>query len=119
MPRYDYECENGHAFELKQSFSEEPKADCPVCGKPSTRKFSAVPIVFKGSGWYVNDYGKKGASSTSSAGKDGSDGDLSRPDKSASPDSSSKDGTKAEKPAKGESPSSKASREKAGTKSGD
>ena len=120
MPRYDYECQSCmHRFEVRQSFSSDSVATCPVCQNGARRVIHSVPVMFKGSGFYVNDYGKKGASSTSSAGKDGSDGDLSRPDKSASPDSSSKDGTKAEKPAKGESPSSKASREKAGTKSGD
>ncbi|MEG3595314.1 MAG: FmdB family zinc ribbon protein [Dehalococcoidia bacterium] len=69
MPRYDYICENcdgGYTFELKQSFDSEPVADCPVCGSLSKRQFSSVPIVFKGSGWYVNDYGKK-SSATSSA----------------------------------------------------
>ena len=106
MPRYDYECEVGHSFELKQSFVSEPVADCPECGRLASRKFSAVPIVFKGSGWYVNDYGKKGSSSTSSTSKE--DGEATRADKS-----SSKDGAKAEAPAKS------AAKEKAGTKSGD
>jgi len=118
LPRYDYECEDGHVFELKQSFSSEPKADCPVCGKPSTRQFSVVPIVFKGSGWYVNDYGKKGSSSTSSSGNDGTESDSSRSDGSGSGD-----GAKAEKPAKGESSSSgssgDSSKAKASTKSSD
>ena len=62
MPRYDYicnNCEGGYTFELKQSFDSEPVADCPICGTLSKRQFSSVPIVFKGSGWYVNDYGKK------------------------------------------------------------
>jgi putative FmdB family regulatory protein len=122
LPRYDYECEDGHIFELKQSFNSEPKADCTVCGKPSTRKFSVVPIVFKGSGWYVNDYGKKGASSTSTNSKEGSS--ESGSDSSGSSDSSSGsdgsvgsggsgDGAKAEKPASSDS------KQKAGTKSGD
>lgn len=122
LPRYDYQCEDGHTFELKQSFSDEAKADCPVCGKAATRQFSVVPIVFKGSGWYVNDYGKKGTSSTSTGGKDGADGDSSpKADGSSKPES--KDGAaKAEKPAKSESsssPTGKGSREKAGSKSGD
>lgn len=106
LPRYDYECEAGHSFELKQSFVSEPVADCPICGIVASRKFSAVPIVFKGSGWYVNDYGKKGSSSTSTASRD--DGDSAKAEKS-----STKDGAKAEAPAKS------AAKEKAGTKSGD
>ena len=111
MPRYDYECEDGHVFELKQSFNSEPVADCPVCGKPSTRQFSVVPIVFKGSGWYVNDYGKKGSSSTSSTGKDGVDGDS---EKSTPSDKPSSDGN-----AKAEKPQTSVPKEKAGSKSGD
>lgn len=105
MPRYDYECETGHEFELKQSFGSEPVADCPVCGKPAARQFSAVPIVFRGSGWYVNDYGKKGSSSTSSTSRE--DGDSAKSEKSPS-----KDGDKSDSKAKS------ASAETAGTKSG-
>ena len=59
MPRYDYECQTcHHLFELKQSFDSEPVATCPVCQNDANRKFSVVPIVFKGSGFYVNDYGR-------------------------------------------------------------
>ena len=65
MPRYDYECQTcHHVFEIKQSFSSEPVAECPRCGNVSRRVIHAVPIVFKGSGFYVNDYGK-GKSPTS------------------------------------------------------
>ena len=67
MPRYDYECQAcHHVFEMKQSFSSEPVAECPKCGNESRRLIHAVPIVFKGSGFYVNDYGK-GKSPTSSS----------------------------------------------------
>ena len=59
MPRYDYQCQTcGHEFELRQSFSSEPVADCTECGMTSRRLIRAVPVVFKGSGFYVNDYGK-------------------------------------------------------------
>ena len=59
MPRYDYECQTcHHLFELKQSFDSEPVAACPKCRNDARRKFSVVPIVFKGSGFYVNDYGR-------------------------------------------------------------
>lgn len=67
MPRYDYECNSCHyVFELRQSFDDEPVAKCPECESDAHRKISVVPIVFKGSGWYVNDYGKRGASTGSS-----------------------------------------------------
>ena len=59
MPRYDYRCTAcGHQFELRQSFDSDPVADCLECGSPSNRKIHAPPVIFKGSGWYVTDYGK-------------------------------------------------------------
>lgn len=56
MPIYEYECLNcGVIFEKRQSFSDEPKADCPN-GHAETRRLLAAPaIVFKGSGFYIND----------------------------------------------------------------
>ena len=59
MPRYDYRCSVcGHQFELRQSFDSPTVMDCLICGAASNRKFHAPPVIFKGSGWYVNDYGK-------------------------------------------------------------
>ena len=67
MPKYDYKCTVcDHMFEISQSFSSEPISDCPECTSLAKRQFQVVPIVFKGSGFYVNDYGKKGSTSTSS-----------------------------------------------------
>ena len=67
MPKYDYKCTVcNHMFEISQSFSSEPVSDCPECSSLAKRQFQVVPIVFKGSGFYVNDYGKKGSTSTSS-----------------------------------------------------
>ena len=61
LPRYDYECDEcSHKFEVRQSFDSKPVAECPKCQARASRKFHAVPIMFKGSGWYVNDYGKRG-----------------------------------------------------------
>ena len=59
MPRYDYRCTAcGHQFELRQSFDSDPVQDCVKCGAKSNRKIHAPPVIFKGSGWYVTDYGK-------------------------------------------------------------
>ena len=61
MPRYDYECNScGYGFELKQSFDSEPVAICPKCEGASRRKFHAVPIIYKGSGFYTTDYARSG-----------------------------------------------------------
>ncbi len=66
MPRYDYECQTcHHVFEVKQSFSSEPVATCPECMNGAQRMIRAVPIVFKGTGFYVNDYGKGGGATAS------------------------------------------------------
>ena len=56
MPIYEYECLScGVTFEKRQSFNDEPKADCPN-GHPETRRLIGKPaIVFKGSGFYIND----------------------------------------------------------------
>ena len=61
MPTYEYQCPEGHAFEKFQKMTEKPRAKCPVCGKPATRKISGgAGLVFKGSGFYITDYGKDG-----------------------------------------------------------
>ena len=67
MPIYEYECLTcGTTFEKRQSFSAQPVADCPQ-GHGETRRLLSTPaIVFKGSGFYIND------SKSSSNGKNGS-----------------------------------------------
>jgi putative FmdB family regulatory protein len=61
MPTYEYRCPEGHAFEKFQKMAEKPRAKCPVCGKPAMRKISGgAGLVFKGSGFYITDYGKDG-----------------------------------------------------------
>jgi putative FmdB family regulatory protein len=61
MPTYEYQCPDGHVFEKFQKMSDKPRAKCPVCGKPATRKISGgAGLVFKGTGFYITDYGKDG-----------------------------------------------------------
>jgi putative FmdB family regulatory protein len=61
MPTYEYQCPQGHVFEKFQKMSDKPRANCPTCGKPATRKISGgAGLVFKGSGFYITDYGKDG-----------------------------------------------------------
>jgi putative FmdB family regulatory protein len=61
MPTYDYECPEGHVFEKFQKINDKPRAKCPVCGKPASRKISGgAGLLFKGSGFYITDYGKDG-----------------------------------------------------------
>jgi putative FmdB family regulatory protein len=61
MPTYEYRCPEGHEFELIQKMSGKPQAKCPTCGKRATRKISGgAGLVFKGTGFYITDYGKDG-----------------------------------------------------------
>jgi putative FmdB family regulatory protein len=61
MPTYEYECPDGHQFEKLQKMSDKARATCPVCGKAAVRKISGgAGLVFKGSGFYITDYGKDG-----------------------------------------------------------
>src|SRR5262249_53509286 len=61
MPTYEYECPSGHVFEKFQKMTDKPRAKCPVCGKVATRKISGgAGLVFRGSGFYITDYGKDG-----------------------------------------------------------
>lgn len=68
MPLYEYQCKAcKHKFEKIQKFSDPPPVKCPECGKGKIQKMMSAPAVqFKGSGFYVNDYGKKGSSEASS-----------------------------------------------------
>ena len=61
MPTYEYLCPTGHAFEKIQRITDSTRAKCPTCGKVATRKISGgAGLVFKGSGFYITDYGKDG-----------------------------------------------------------
>ena len=59
MPRYDYRCtECSTEFELVQKFSEAGQGECPSCSGAGQRVFHAVPVIYKGSGFYTTDYGR-------------------------------------------------------------
>jgi putative FmdB family regulatory protein len=63
MPLYEYECNAcAHRFEVIQKFSDAPIDICPKCGGAVTKLFSSPAIQFKGSGFYLTDYGRGGKS---------------------------------------------------------
>jgi putative FmdB family regulatory protein len=68
MPNYEYLCKKcGHRFEQIRKFSDKQLRKCPECGGVIEQVISAPAVQFKGSGWYVNDYPKKGAGSAASS----------------------------------------------------
>jgi putative FmdB family regulatory protein len=68
MPIYEYHCKNcNNDFELLQSIKADSVAECPNCLKKANRKVSlSGGLVFKGSGFYINDYKNSGSKTSSS-----------------------------------------------------
>ena len=67
MPMYVYKCDEcGNHFEQLQKFSDKPLKVCPRCKGHVKRVIHPTGIVFKGSGWYINDSRKGGAGSSES-----------------------------------------------------
>ena len=61
MPIYQYSCSKCNTnFELRQGFNDDSVAACPKCKSEAKRRFVPVPIIFKGSGFYVTDSRKPG-----------------------------------------------------------
>jgi putative FmdB family regulatory protein len=61
MPTYEYRCAKGHHFERVQKISDRPLTRCPDCGAKAERVISGGQgLIFKGSGFYITDYGKDG-----------------------------------------------------------
>ena len=59
MPKYEYACKScGERLEVRQSFTDAALTECPACGGPLRKVFSAPAITFKGSGFYRTDHGK-------------------------------------------------------------
>ncbi|WAU85546.1 FmdB family transcriptional regulator [Streptomyces sp. Qhu-G9] len=111
MPTYQYQCtECGEGLEAVQKFTDDALTECPSCSGRLKKVFSAVGIVFKGSGFYRND--SRGSSSSSSpASKSGSSSDSksSTSDSKPSSDSKSSSGSKSSSDSKSSTSSSSGS----------
>ena len=83
MPTYQYRCPScGHEFEEFQAMSEDPIELCPSCGKKTQRLISGgIGLIFKGSGFYINDYKKKESKKSDSG--DGGEKSSVKADKSS------------------------------------
>ena len=62
MPLYTYRRADGTTFDIKQNFNDEPLTVDPQSGQPVVRLVQAAGIIFKGSGFYVNDSKSKSSS---------------------------------------------------------
>ena len=96
MPTYEYRCPKGHEFEhfFRTISSAESRMTCPECGEVAERKVSGGSgLLFKGSGFYITDYGKDGKKDQRKA------AESSKSESSTKPDSSTKPAS--DKPPKG------------------
>ena len=89
MPLYEYQCDAcGSRFEVIQKFSDPPVDACTSCGGSVKKLLSSPAIQFKGSGWYITDYARKGstgaASKSSSSDSTPSSSGESKPSEGAS-----------------------------------
>lgn len=92
MPTYQYQCtECGEGLEAVQKFTDDALTECPNCQGRLKKVFSAVGIVFKGSGFYRND--SRGSSSSSSPASKSSSSSSSSASSSSSSSSSSDGGS--------------------------
>jgi putative FmdB family regulatory protein len=75
MPIYEYQCKRcHHRFERIQKFSDPHIKKCPECGGPLEQLLSPPAVQFKGSGWYVTDYAKRGAKPSTGESSSGESG---------------------------------------------
>ena len=97
MPTYQYQCtECGNGHEAVQKFTDDALTECPKCKGRLRKVFSAVGIVFKGSGFYRNDSRSSSTGSSSSNGQqNGKDSSSSTSSDSSSSSSSSSTSTTA------------------------
>ena len=116
MPLYEYKCHKcNKTFEVRQKFADEPLKVHEDCGGEAERLISVPSLRFKGTGWYVTDYGRGGKlpSSNGSNGKSESKSESSKSESSKS-ESSKSESSKSES---GKSDSSKSESSKSESKS--
>lgn len=114
MPMYEYRCQRcDEVFELIQRFSDEPLTTHEKCGGVVERLISAPALQFKGTGWYVTDYGKSGSNGlkkdSGDKSKSESKGDSKSSESKSSESKSSDSKTESTKPASSNSSSSSSS----------
>ena len=75
MPIHEYRCPTGHKTEkfFRKMSDAEVRTPCAVCGAVAERQMSGAGLVFKGSGFYLTDYGKSGSAAEKSKGESASE----------------------------------------------
>ena len=110
MPLYEYQCKKcKHKFEKIQKFSDRPIRKCPECGSPVEKIQHAPAVQFKGTGWYVTDYGGKGDKPKTDGGPEKGSSEKAGSEKkdSAGKEDGAKGKDKESKPKKAETKKSK------------
>lgn len=87
MPIYEYKCRSCEkVIEVIQKFSDEPLTVHEGCGGELERLLGSPALMFKGAGWYVNDYARAGSGKSNGS----KSGESSSESKSAESKSESK-----------------------------
>ncbi len=80
MPIYEYRCKKcGAQLEVLLRSSDKPPKRCRECGGALEKQFSSPAIQFKGEGWYVTDYARKGSVAEKAEKESSSDGGSDKP----------------------------------------
>jgi putative FmdB family regulatory protein len=108
MPLYTYRRADGTTFDIRQKFSDDPLKVDPETGQSVVRVVQAAGIIFKGSGFYVNDSKSKSSSTLNSASHskdstESSNGDSTKPEKTEKSETKSESKSEAKPEAKTES----------------
>ena len=113
MPTYEFRCPDGHEFEkfYRSISGAESQAACPFCGQPAERMMSAAGFAFKGSGFYLTDYGKNAHRTQGDAQKPGGGSESKGENASGTPESGGAKSPDAS-PAGSKAPDSKSSESK-------
>jgi putative FmdB family regulatory protein len=108
MPLYDYRCEKcGEVFEVRQSFSDPTLTVHEACGGNVKRMISVPALQFKGTGWYVTDYGRGGKTPATNGKSEASSESKSEPAKTESKTETKSEPKSETKPAAKSSPAEK------------
>jgi putative FmdB family regulatory protein len=86
MPIYEYKCQQcGAHLEVRQSVSDAPLTTCEKCHGRLEKQWSLSGFQFKGAGWYVTDYSRKGSNGNGSADKSSSGDSTETPVSASNP----------------------------------